>query len=833
MKCNQVFSALMMLGIFGAAVSCSGSSGSKGTEPSRPEELKPGSPIVAIDGKVRFYVDVNDAAPRLAEGVSKDNLLASAEAVYVNGTRYLLEEDESGNRYADVMENSAGTYRASLAFEGGRKWYGSNPTIDIKVPGTQFCGGQTTGEMSFEEFPMYGDYSEATGNRLYMNDELGALDLTISGSGKVASVKLTCEGEAIAGSFMNTGGGLAGGDKAADHIVLNCTNDGEFMPMDNVFRIWLAPGEYRNAELVICDSERHVMHTSIDLSIASGEKVAKAIAWTPDKDVLWYEGFDLCAWGGDIMGGSSSFGVAPKAGDTDASYGQGLTGREYAVETVGYNVGGTGYIQPDNWSAINGKTVGAAHQMSDSYVKSRNFGDYIYMFRARELHGMMAVSYNTTARGILATPAFSNIEGFHKIKVSVRFCALSGFDDDFLANISNGGMIESATIDGQPIEFKSLGYRGAASEALIAKNSVNVPSSMMTAQKWQTLELIVDNATDASHLHFCGNTAAAGSHGFVVDEIKVEDLGESIAKGNRLRVLYWNVQNGMWSDQANEYANFISWVKRYDPDICVWCESASIYYDNTSKSAPDSERRLPAGWPEVAKKYGHQYSVIGGWRDNYPQEITSKYPIETLLKITDTDDAKKPIAHGAAIQQVNVNGHKINIVTLHTWPQAYGYGVPVADRDASAKKYEGDYYREYEMNYIISHTVNAPEYAAQADWLMMGDFNSKNPTEDTYYKIQSWYEAYDKTALYACQNAIKNNTNLVDIIGAKYPGALVSSTYGMARIDYMFASPSMYSKVKNAVTVIDSWAFPLVDDKYSTGFVNPSDHRPILVDFEL
>lgn len=43
----------------------------------------------------------------------------------------------------------------------------------------------------------------------------------------------------------------------------------------------------------------------------------------------------------------------------------------------------------------------------------------------------------------------------------------------------------------------------------------------------------------------------------------------------------------------------------------------------------------------------------------------------------------------------------------------------------------------------------------------------------------------------------------------------------------------MYSKVKNAITIIDTYTVPVKDAKYNSGFYFPSDHRPILVDFEL
>lgn len=49
------------------------------------------------------------------------------------------------------------------------------------------------------------------------------------------------------------------------------------------------------------------------------------------------------------------------------------------------------------------------------------------------------------------------------------------------------------------------------------------------------------------------------------------------ASGRDLKVLYWNIQNGMWADQENNYDNFVEYVKSQDPDICVWCEAESRY----------------------------------------------------------------------------------------------------------------------------------------------------------------------------------------------------------------------------------------------------------------
>lgn len=425
----------------------------------------------------------------------------------------------------------------------------------------------------------------------------------------------------------------------------------------------------------------------------------------------------------------------------------------------------------------------------------------------------------------IVTPPFAEIDGIHNVKIVVRFCPAAGFDDELLFSVVNGGTITSAKLDGKALSEDLIGYILNRANLRLPKDRLAVPSSKPKSREWQTLELNVRNATNSTCLKLAGESSEAENRGFFVDSVKIIDLGE--VQRSTLRVLYWNIQNGMWTDQPNGYKNFIAWVKKYDPDVCVWCEAASIYKDYSGQKAPADEKYLPAGWPEVAGKYGHTYTAVGGHRDNYPQVITSKYPIATLLKITDTDQPGRPVSHGASVQQVDVNGKKVNIVTLHTWPQQWCYTATVEERKESRAKFEGDKYREFEMKYIVEHTVNAPEFASHAEWLMMGDFNSPSMLDEWYNRI------LEKTPTkYLCQNVIRNNTTLVDIIGNYYKGYFMCSTAGISRIDNMYASPSMYSKVKNAMILIDSYTTLKSDSTYPSGFYYPSDHRPILVDFE-
>ena len=129
---------------------------------------------------------------------------------------------------------------------------------------------------------------------------------------------------------------------------------------------------------------------------------------------------------------------------------------------------------------------------------------------------------------------------------------------------------------------------------------------------------------------------------------------------NNMRLLYWNIQNGMWSGQGDNYDKFVEWVRAYDPDVCVWCEAQSIYKTGTADKMDVADRYLVGNWGELAARYGHKYWYVGGHRDNYPQVITSKYPIENVERIV----GSKPdsvVTHGAGWARSEKEGKTGNI----------------------------------------------------------------------------------------------------------------------------------------------------------------------------
>ncbi|MBO6169936.1 MAG: metal-dependent hydrolase [Bacteroidales bacterium] len=791
-----------------------------------------GSPISVVDGKVRFFIDYSEPSS-LRKTLGLPTTDFTGYKVNVNGSDYTLYTDDAGNWYADVEAMSNNVYNAVLITRNSSKWFGSSAYKDVAVPHSQFWSGTKS---SFKDYPRYASYNEASGNVLDFHDAVSMLDIHVKGSGKISSVKvLSLGGNIIAGKAMYSPTKEAFQmTEGVDFAVVNCTENGSFVSMGQEgvsVPVLLAPASLsKGLEITVCGADHKMARKTITPdALTQGKVLSVDFDYAPDSDLVWYEGFDNFVWGGNIMGGEKTKGYSPDAAKIGILDGGQRNGYADAFAAVSCDTPGSGFIQSNTWADVSGKWVGTSHVMSDSYIASRNLSDWRYLFRCQEYQGVLAVGSGegNKSRGVMQTAAITNIKGLADITVEFKFCFENGAGDDLLFELVNAGYINSVMIDGKDIGTQAT-YSGSSSLATIDRTKLSIPATALEAKTWHTATVTASNATDGTYLYFAGaDPNAATVHGFYLDDLTVRHTADNVRKGN-LRILYWNIQNGMWSDQANNYVNFVAFVKKYDPDICVWCEASSIYKDNTNSSQTTSLRFLPSGWPALAARYGHNYTAIGGFRDNYPQVITSKYPITTLLKITDTDVAGKPIAHGAAIQQVNVNGRGLHFVTCHMWPQAYGYGVATSKREESAAAHEGDYYRQFEMEYIVSHSINSPEYSGVTDWILLGDLNSRS-------RLDNWYMGYpENDTRLLTQDVVLNKTNLHDAIYECYPAPknLVSTTGGTARIDFVYLSSPLMSKVVNALVIGDKW-MTQSPSIYVPSFYDPSDHRPIMIDLEL
>ncbi|MBQ2395066.1 MAG: metal-dependent hydrolase [Alistipes sp.] len=792
--------------------------------------------IDIVDNKVRFYLSEKSGSTRTATSLAARNW--SNSTIKVNGTSYTIQSPTQ-NPYVEVAVAENNIYTAVLETSTSGSRYGANAYTDLKLPYSQF---QNTIEGIITSFPMYASYSAANGNKLIFNDGFALVNLKLKGSAKISSVRIENPAKSVVAGISNADAttGKFTVIKGMDFAALNCTNQGDFTPLNTAsatdFYVMVAPGDYtQGLKVSICDSEHGAMfHTIPATTLEAGQVYTINREYACEEGLVFYEGFDNFVWGGDyVKGYTKGKGFAPDA--TSVTYTNCLsrTGYEEAFTQVNYNIAGTGFIQSNTWADVSGKSVNASHQVPDSYIKSRNIGDFLYLFRTQEGPGHAIVGAGNNGRGIIRLPMLSKMKSIGTVKITVKFVVQADYTSDstFETNVLYGGVIKEAYLNGVKLNDNLTTYLKETAKNIIPRSQLTIPTSATIAKEWNTLEIILDGATNGTTIHLTDTSLTSSkTHGIYFDSIEVREIENRWAKSpNTLRVLMWNIQNGMCADQHNNYDNFVAWVQKWNPDICIWCESETIY-KNMSGNTQNGTRYLPSGWTKLCKSYGHTYAYTGGNRDNYSQTVTSKYPITNVQKITTTSDGGKYgaayISHGAGHCTITVEGKKINIVTCHMWPQAY---APDNNTQASKDANEGDYFREYEMKYIVNNTVKKPTYASEEYWILGGDTNSKSPKDKWHYGSSVGDEKY------LPHKYIIENTNLKDVIADYYPSGtyFMSSTYGDNRIDIMYASPSMFNRITNSIMLMDEWTSLLPAWSYHASFRDPSDHRPVLVDFNM
>ena len=313
------------------------------------------------------------------------------------------------------------------------------------------------------------------------------------------------------------------------------------------------------------------------------------------------------------------------------------------------------------------------------------------------------------------------------------------------------------------------------------------------------------------------------------------------------RLISWNIQNGMWSDQANNYDNFVEFLKATDPDVCVFCEAKTTHLES------GQEAYLPANWDKVAARYGHPYVYLAVDQDNAPQVITSKHPINNVKRIPGGNDTI--VGHGAGWVQIEMDGRTYNIVCMHAMPFAmgaggmggFGGGRPSGgnrpqggSRSSGSGRPSGgfggfggmggpgggggsDEFRKKEVEYVCNQTILTREHPEQELWLMMGDFNSISSLDNDHYKLSS------DSSIYCVHDYIRNKTPYIDVIASKHPGEFIQSSQNGRRIDFIYATEPVVRQIKSAEILNSGYT----EQHRATGasYWIPSDHRPILIEF--
>ena len=671
----------------------------------------------------------------------------------------------------------------------------------------------------------------------YLQEKLGAmrekaatLTLNISSSVPVASVYISRPGgELIAGNLKySPAGEIIGITEGQPFVSFNAMlSDGPAQGDGTRLEVpaLICPGSYPDGlELRICDLEHGVMNLTLPaFTIAAGETKTETINYSRDEGVVFFDGFDLCVWGGrpDAPEGAG-FRSAMARNPGTIAYAA-LTGFENAVYSVPADYPGTGLFQTEAWSEVSGTTLDSCHSMSDSFIRSRNFNDYTYLYRAQEYQGCVGVSMETDNRGSFRTGPMRNMPFLGSAVLEFDIFAKAGYADSFEARVIDGGYIASATIDGEPFALtaENNNYYSATTATLTFPNDKMSPGG-----RWIRFSLGLEHVSDLSSFQFCPTSTSQITHGFLIDNLTVT-AGRPVTKPEAgFRLIYWYIQDGMWADQENNYDNFVAWVRKFDPDVCVWCEGATLYADRTDDYIGAANRYLPDHWPELAARYGHEYTSVGAYVNGYPQIMTSKSPITTLQRIGIPPGETQRIRSGSNMFSVNLNGRTVTFVSLHLYPQKYRPDCPEEDKEASSAAREGEQFKAWEMDKILSLTVENPEYAGISDWVMCGDFNSRAPVDNFYYGLP------EDDIAFLPHKYLAERTNFVDLIAARYPsGWFFLSNRSTRRIDFVYGSAPMAASVSDAMIVIDAWAHPAVSPYSPEGRHTPSDHRPILVDF--
>jgi len=807
--------------------------------------------------KALFYLDVPSDCILSRTGGTK-HAFSSNDQIYSRMETFSPVQGGDGRFCVEVPSSQAHNYRMFLYPGGCKSWYmESAPLKGLMIPYSQFYG-KTISQMS--TFPLYGEYSEKTGNTIVFKDIYSVLKVAVQGAVEVSSVHIENNETDPVNSFYLAGlanydpeGGYKVGS-GVNFINLNCLDsvgNGVLLTQEGkVFYLIIAPGDYKKGlTLSVSDKNHKAQEFNIPpFAVTAGEiKDLGLFSYEPSDNLLFYERFDNFVWGGNVKDSESMFAsFAPDAVTNLDENPTSRSGFENALTKISNTTAGSALIQ-STYTA--GYTVDQRHAVSDEYVVSRNIGDYNYMYRCQEFQGCISAGATDAIRGLVNLVNFTGLDkGLYKVFVDFDIAFRYGSTDEFALQITKSGIVRNVTIDGKPLELKTTidgnntYTHSFLNRCLMSRKDLVPPTSVADASGWHHVEVEAWNFCEVSDLVLEGATTDASlKHGFYLDNIRVRV--EPMPRGN-LRVLYMNIQNGMWADQGNNFDNFVSWVKKYDPDICVWCESRTLYKTGTDKSvSSDSERFLcktmgsatDEGWKNLAARYGHQYHSISGFRDNYPQVITSKYPITTLGRYTSIGSGKN-IQHGAGMFSVTVGGKTLKIVTLHLWPQLY---APSSNTAASAAALQGRDHQVLEINKILDLTNPVPTEC----FLMMGDHNAISRIDSWYYEANHLYEVvttkWNTTPLeftdgvyrekwYQANDRIIANGAYDDMIRKFWPGKFIASTGGAGRIDLMYGTPVMTEKLVNMTAVHDSWS-TIVSGK--TVFSLPSDHLPILADF--
>ena len=271
----------------------------------------------------------------------------------------------------------------------------------------------------------------------------------------------------------------------------------------------------------------------------------------------------------------------------------------------------------------------------------------------------------------------------------------------------------------------------------------------------------------------------------------------SQAQMKELKIISYNIYVGMKTDTTANKHVFSEWFRKQDADV-VGLQEVTGFTQSSLE--------------EWARSYGHRYAVLLIEGEKYPVAFTSKYPITGVQKVTDNMDR--------GFIQATIGGQ--TFIVLHLSPFDYRT-------------------RRTEVDLLLAHVKNQPQIT---DWVLMGDFNSFSSVDSLAYrdgrlkenlrKYEAKYPPYKKLI----ENKI--DYQIIDeVLAAGFSDALkihhpefVKTVHPKrfepkqgrdvpTRIDYIFVSKKLFSRVTKAEVIVDHFTD------------NHSDHYPMMMKLKL
>jgi endonuclease/exonuclease/phosphatase family metal-dependent hydrolase len=253
----------------------------------------------------------------------------------------------------------------------------------------------------------------------------------------------------------------------------------------------------------------------------------------------------------------------------------------------------------------------------------------------------------------------------------------------------------------------------------------------------------------------------------------------------KLRVMEWNVHHGVGTDGVYSIDRFATWMAKFNPDVVLLNEVEKYtgwgYEDQPARFKALLQSKTGRTW------YAHFSQEYGQWSSNGKGHlILSTYPLDSVSHVAITSSSGLGGAGAASQATITVNGRTINFILSHLDP--YDQAMRLTQAKDVLRWGAG-----YAENRILSGDMNA--------W----------PDQTSIAEInKTYYDAWTVAA---------NQGKATGISGVTPFGATKKG-----RIDYIF-----YSRSATNLVVLDAWT---PDTRDASGYM-PSDHRPVVVTFEV